>query len=370
LVAKPDQLIKRRGNNKLILLKASWDEAKKWISERMGQELTVDGVTGKLDTFIVEEFVPHPVGDEYYLAIRSIREGDEILFLRQGGVNVGDVESQTEKIVVGVFDDIDKLNLEDTLLRKNTILERKPVISQFIKAVYQLYRDAGFVYLEINPVVWANGVMIPLDLAGKIDDTAEFESGKLWGGLVFPTQFGREATEQEQYIARLDAKSGSSLKFTLLNAQGRIWTLVAGGGASVIYADTIADLGHGQELANYGEYSGNPTDDETHEYTRTVLELMTKEPDPLGRGKILIVGGGIANFTDVAKTFGGICRALRDYCDELKRVKTKIYVRRGGPNYREGLKKISALAEELGLPIEVYGPETHMTRIVRYALAA
>jgi hypothetical protein len=30
--------------------------------------------------------------------------------------------------------------------------------------------------------------------------------------------------------------------------------MVAGGGASVIYADTVADLGLGSELGNYGEY--------------------------------------------------------------------------------------------------------------------
>ena len=41
---------------------------------------------------------------------------------------------------------------------------------------------------------------------------------------------------QEAYIAELDAKSGASLKLTILNAKGRIWTMVAGGGASVIYA--------------------------------------------------------------------------------------------------------------------------------------
>lgn len=33
--------------------------------------------------------------------------------------------------------------------------------------------------------------------------------------------------------------------------------MVAGGGASVIYSDTICDLGGARELANYGEYSGS-----------------------------------------------------------------------------------------------------------------
>lgn len=53
------------------------------------------------------------------------------------------------------------------------------------------------------------------------------------------TKFGSECyicALQEAYIADLDAKSGASLKLTILNRAGRIWTMVAGGGASVIYA--------------------------------------------------------------------------------------------------------------------------------------
>ena len=42
-------------------------------------------------------------------------------------------------------------------------------------------------------------------------------------------------TMKESYISDLDAKSGASLKLTVLNQRGRIWTMVAGGGASVIY---------------------------------------------------------------------------------------------------------------------------------------
>ena len=88
---------------------------------------------------------------------------------------------------------------------------------------------------------------------------------------------------QEAYIADLDAKSGASLKLTVLNAQGRIWTMVAGGGASVIYSDTICDLGGSKELANYGEYSGAPSESQTFEYAKTILSLMTQQKHPEGR---------------------------------------------------------------------------------------
>jgi len=95
---------------------------------------------------------------------------------------------------------------------------------------------------------------------------------------------------------------------------------------------------------------------------------MTREKHESGKPKILIIGGAIANFTDVAKTFDGIIDAMKEYADKLKDVGVKVYVRRGGPNYEIGLKRIKKAAEELGIPIEVYGPETHMTEIVRKAI--
>ena len=93
-------------------------------------------------------------------------------------------------------------------------------------------------------------------------------------------------------------------QLTILNEEGRIWTMVAGGGASVIYADTIVALGSVSELANYGEYSGGPNETQTFEYAKTIIDLMCKHPHP--DGKIFIIGGGIANFTNVADTFKGI----------------------------------------------------------------
>ncbi len=41
LVAKPDQLIKRRGKLGLIKVKASLEEVKQWIADRMGKDQEV-----------------------------------------------------------------------------------------------------------------------------------------------------------------------------------------------------------------------------------------------------------------------------------------------------------------------------------------
>lgn len=41
LVAKPDQLIKRRGKAGLLGINLDWEGAKKWIAERAGKDFTV-----------------------------------------------------------------------------------------------------------------------------------------------------------------------------------------------------------------------------------------------------------------------------------------------------------------------------------------
>lgn len=67
-------------------------------------------------------------------------------------------------------------------------------------------------------------------------------------------------------------------------------------------------------------------------------------------------------------TFNGIIRALKEKESKLKAANMHIYVRRGGPNYQKGLAKMRALGEEIGIPIEVYGPEATMTGICQEAI--
>lgn len=295
--------------------------------------------------------------------------------------------------------------LRDDLLAAVPSGPKKHALESFLKKLFAVYVDLNFTYLEINPLVvmpeedgsdkWK---VVYLDLAAKIDQTSDFECGQYWTEalnavplppsfppkyvsapseagvskaplrhLSFPAPFGRELGKEEAYIAELDGKTGASLKLTLLNRNGRIWTMVAGGGASVVYSDAIAAHGFAHELANYGEYSGAPSETQTYEYAKTLLSVMTSTPvHP--HGKILLIGGGIANFTNVASTFKGIVRALREFSHKLQSQNVKIYVRRGGPNYQEGLKTMREVGETLGVPIYVFGPETHITAIVPMAL--
>jgi ATP-citrate lyase beta-subunit len=365
LVVKPDQLIGKRGKHGLILLNTDFPAVKKWVQERMGKPVTIGPVTGLLDHFIIEPFLPQ--SKEYYLAIKSDREGDTIYFSPSGGV---DIEENWEKVVsiqVPVATSVEDADVAGKLPAALSNQE-KAFFTTFIKGIFKFYSDLHFAFLEFNPLAVTGNRVVPLDIKARLDDTASFEVGKKWGDISFPPPFGRAPSREELFIKELDEGTGASLKLTILNPKGRIWTLNAGGGASVVYTDTIVDLGFAKDLANYGEYSGNPSTEFTYKYARTILDLFTREKDPEGKPKILIIGGGIANFTDVAQTLAGIIQALTEYKDQLKAVNARIYLRRGGPNWQEGLRKVKELGKTLGVPIEVHGPEMHMTRIVSIAL--
>jgi ATP citrate (pro-S)-lyase len=363
LVVKPDMLFGKRGKHDLVLLNANLHEAEAFIDRKLKEDVEISGVKGPITHFILEPFVPHK--DEYYFSILSKREGDSVSFSEAGGVEVEENWGRMKHILVPVDREIG--DEEIAQFTEHVPQDRKKRLSDFIKACCRVFRDMDFTLLEMNPFTFdTEGNPVPLDMRVEVDDTAHFKNMRKWDGLSFPQPFGRRLYPEERFVKDLDAKTGASLKLTILNPKGRIWTMVAGGGASVIYADTVADMGYGKELGNYGEYSGNPNEEETYLYAKTLIDLATREPD--GQPRALLIGGGIANFTDVAKTFKGIIRALKEHKEQLAKAKMRIYVRRGGPNYQTGLKLMRQLGKELGVPIEVFGPETSMTKIVPMAI--
>ncbi len=51
-------------------------------------------------------------------------------------------------------------------------------------------------------------------------------------------------------------------------------------------------MGGAAELANYGEYSGAPSEQQTYEYAKTILSLLTKEPHPEGENSCEVLPTG------------------------------------------------------------------------------
>ena len=95
---------------------------------------------------------------------------------------------------------------------------------------------------------------------------------------------------------------------------------------------------------------------------------MTREENKTEKEKILFIAGAIANFTNVEKTFLGIIKALKEFKEELQKSKVKIFVRRGGPNWKKGIESIIEIGEKLNIPITAYGPDKPMVEIIPEAL--
>ena len=319
LVVKVDQGIKKRGKLGLVKVNLKPSDIPAVIANWVKQGWS---------NFLVEPVYEHDPSSEHYLSLIRVRSGWQINYSRSGGI---DIESNWESV--------------------STQLPTKLEI--YINTVLIPELDVHHIsFLEMNPIVERGDKIIPLDMAVEVDSAAS----------DLPILPDRMLTKSEKEIAILDDHTPASLKFKLINKTGRIWMLLSGGGASLVLADEVADLGLGNELANYGEYSGAPSDDDVYAYTKIILAdlLLLKNNNP----KAIIVAGGVANFTDVKKTFQGLIRALDEQSLSLQKSGVKVFVRRGGPNEEAGLKLMRDFLTSKNLLGCVYGHDTSLTQVV------
>lgn len=304
--------------------------------------------------FLIEEFVPHKQEEEKFLSIERTRGGLSVYYSRKGGV---DIEENQSDVQNDILDDNNIHRIANSLGIPKNILE----------TIRESFGKFYFSFLEINPLVVSNGNLYFLDLAVEVDTAGVFYVQNAWTEQDFTNGSTRVKTEEEKAVENLSSKSQSSLKLDVLNPNGSIFMVLSGGGASLVLADEVYNLGYGEKLANYGEYSGNPNEDETYIYTKNILSLLLKSK---AKKKVLIIGGGVANFTDIRITFNGIIKALTDVKAKLRSQNVKVFVRRGGPRQKEALQSIKVFLEKEKLYGSVSGPNMMLTEIVKRAVAA
>ena len=300
---------------------------------------------------LIEPYRSHQAVSERYLAMERAREGNFILYSTHGGVDIESDSSAIKRVPVTAAD----------CVRVERALE---LTDEFMLSLAKCFEDNYFSFLEINPLIVENGVPDLLDAAVEVDDAASTFVSSRWT----PNDFRELTTRLPEEIAveELAATSQASFSLKVLNPDGAVFVLLSGGGASVTVADEVNNLGYGKELANYGEYSGAPNEEETYIYTRQVLSLMLKSK---AKRKVLIIGGGVANFTDVRKTFKGVLAALNEFKAKLKAQHIKVFVRRGGPFQAEGLAAMESFLIKEGLHGQVSGPEIVLSAIIPPAVA-
>lgn len=337
---------------KLGLVKVGLDlaGAKAAVREMLGKQ--VESIT--IGEVIVSEAVEHTA--EYYAAAKSVRDGVEVMVASCGGIEIEDNWDKVKRILVEIGETPTDEALAALVKDAGFTGDTAAKMSVFLKKLFNCFDNEDVQYLEINPVVQdKEGNLVALDAVTLLDADAKFRH-KDWN-FSFAAEFGRAYTKNEEDIMAVDAKVKGSVKFIEIPG-GDIAMLPAGGGASVYYSDAV--VARGGKLANYAEYSGDPPD--------WAVEALTEKVCSLPGIKHIIVGGAIANFTDVKKTFNGIINAFRNAKAEGKLDGVKIWVRRGGPNEKEGLAAMRALQDE-GFDIHVFDRRTPLTDIVDMALA-
>jgi len=339
-VVKVDQGVKGRMKKGLVQLRITNYEIKSII-----KKLAAKGYS----RFIIEKMSSHSPDEERYLSIERVREGLVCRYSKSGGI---DIEKHADTVKEAVM----------TVQNVNLISEYLGVGSDFLLKLIDFCEKNYVSFLEINPLVVTvkNPVFQILDLAVEVDSTASFFVDGRWRENDIVND-GVESEEEKKVFA-LNNSSQAALSFTLLNPNGSIWCLLSGGGASITIADEFYNLGYGAELGNYGEYSGNPNNQETFLYTTYVLDAMLNSS---AKKLTLLVGGGVANFTDIRTTFTGVVQALDKYVDKLRSRRIQIFVRRGGPHQKEGLKMIESWAKRHDMYGYVAGPELPLHEIVK-----
>ncbi|MBI3805720.1 MAG: ATP citrate lyase [Nitrospirae bacterium] len=350
LVVKAHEAIGSRMKLGLVKVGLDLDAARKSAAEMLGRDL--NGMT--ISQVIISEMIQHK--EEFYLAVKSVREGAELLLASVGGIEVESNWDKVKRIAIPLGTDPSRDQLIKLAKEAGFKGDLTGKVADFALKLYQCYDQEDGTYIEINPLVTreSDGELVALDAVTMVDADARFRHPD-WN-FTFASEFGRPYTNDERAIMEIDSRIKGSVKFIEIPG-GDTALLPAGGGASVYYSDAVLALGG--KIANYAEYSGDPPD--------WAVEALTEKVCSLKGIKRIIVGGAIANFTNVKKTFAGIINGFRKAKAEGKLEGVEIWVRRGGPFEKEGLAAMKALEAE-GFNIHVYDRYTPLTDIIDYAI--
>jgi len=233
-----------------------------------------------------------------------------------------------------------------------------PLVQQLPK-LWELYHDYGMTTLELNPI------RMHEDSRGRLTPVAcDFKCGfdrddSRWQRLNLPSHiFAVDYSDFEQEINQLRTYQGQSDVY-VINAKGTILAPTFGGGANSLVTEMLGD-----DAIISSDFGGNPPYEKMKEVARICFKHWLRTTN------VLFIIGGKSNNTDIFETLRAIADALREHFSERGATPLYVVIGRGGPNLVRGMGAARDTFDALGLPYRMFGFDSDMSEVIRYAQAA
>jgi succinyl-CoA synthetase beta subunit len=231
-------------------------------------------------------------------------------------------------------------------------------LAQNLPRLWDLFHHYGMTTLELNPIRMSQrrpGSLSPVACDFKCGFDRDDPRLKR---LHLPDElFAVDYSDFEQEINQLRTYQGQS-DVSVINPKGTILAPTFGGGANSLVTEFLGD-----DAIISSDFGGNPPYEKMREVMRICLKHWLKQTN------VLFVIGGKANNTDIFVTFRAMADALREYVSMNGPVPIYVVIGRGGPNLSRGLLAFKDVLDQLGLPYRIFGFDSSMTDVVRYAQA-
>lgn len=303
-----------------------------------------------------------PAKHEVYFSISDSTRfrAPAITLTHFGGVDIEELPK--EKIAHIPFDPLTGLSsfvITNALSDLNAPREIISPLAQNLPKLWDLFHHYGMTTLELNPIRMAQkrpGALTPIACDFKCGFDRDDPRVKR---LNLPDDlFAVDYSSFEQEINQLRTYQGQS-DVSIINPHGTILAPTFGGGANSLVTEFLGD-----DAIISSDFGGNPPYEKMRDVMRICLKYWLKQTN------VLFVIGGKANNTDIFVTFRAMADALREYVNAHGPVPIYVVIGRGGPNLSRGLLAFKDVLDALGLPYRIFGFDSAMTDVVRYAQAA
>ncbi len=303
-----------------------------------------------------------PAEHEVYVSISNSTRyrAPTITITHRGGMEIE--ELQKDQIAEIPFDPLTGLKSFVITNALSDIKAPKEIISplaQNLPKLWDLFHHNGMTTLELNPIR-----MMPTGKGSLTPIACDFKCGfdrddPRVKRLNLPNKlFVQDYTEFEHEINQLRTYQGQS-DVSVINANGTILAPTFGGGANSLVTEFLGD-----DAIISSDFGGNPPYDKMRDVMRICLKHWLKQSN------VLFIIGGKANNTDIFVTFRAMADALREYFSEHGPTPVYVVIGRGGPNLARGMMAFKDVCDLVGLPYRIFGFDSAMTDVVRYAQQA